>query len=220
METQDKQQLAKDLYFQAGKTRTEIAEILDVNRKTIYLWCKKGKWDEIKTAIRQAPSALLQTFYNHMTEVNRKIEERDDRCPTMEEIDKLGKLSRMIKGMAKKNTGFYIEAFQELSFFIGNSDRPFAQKFNDQVSEFIDGAFDDSFGPGSREALEKVALVRENLEKKANMSAEALAQEEALAEEQALADEDMFFDGCSFVPASKYNPANYPHTRPRYPKTR
>ena len=82
----DKQQLAKDLFLQADKTQTEIAEILDVNRKTVYLWSKKGKWEEKRIALSQTPSSIQQDYYNHMSAINAKIREREDNCPTMEEI--------------------------------------------------------------------------------------------------------------------------------------
>ncbi len=189
METQNKQQLAKDLYLQADKTQTEIADILDVNRKTIYLWCKKGKWEETKIAIRQAPGAILQTLYNHIGEVNKKIAGREDHCPTIQEVDMLGKLLRMTKGLAKKNTGFYIEAFEELSFFIGTDDKPFMDKYTKHVSEFVQGTFGDQLEwPGYREAHENLTTIRENLAKQANMFPEDLAQQEL--EVDALAEQD------------------------------
>ena len=233
--TQDKQQLAKDLYLQTDKTQTEIADILDVNRKTIYLWCKKWKWEETKVAIRQAPGALLQDLHNHITQINKKIADREDQCPTMYEVDMLRKLARMTKDLGKKNTGFYIEAFEELSYFIGSDDQVFKKKYAKHVSEFVHGTFGDHNFNITRQELQNLAEIRENLKKEkeketqiedaiekeisAVLSAVALAKEETLAKEDASAMEEplpqkpeLIFDGYSFVPATEFSSGNYPFT--------
>ena len=185
-QTQDKHQLARDLYLQADKTQTEIAEILDVNRKTIYLWCKKGKWEETKIAIRQSPSNILQSIYNHIDEVNKKIENREDRCPTMHEVELLRKLLRMSKDLGKKNTGFYIEAFEELSYFIGFDDRDFKQKLSQYITKFVHGTFGDHNFHTQKRVNQNLSNIRENLKK----------------EEEDESDE-LVFDGNKFVPVQK-----------------
>ena len=50
------QQGARDMYLNTNFTQKEIADKLGINPKTIYLWIKKGKWDEMKAAARQAPA--------------------------------------------------------------------------------------------------------------------------------------------------------------------
>ena len=76
----------------------------------------------------------------------------------------------------------------------------------------MSGTFSDDFWPGSRAALENIAMIRENLEKQANKSPEELAQEELEAEALGEEDEDKIFDGYSFVPSSKYVPGSFPYT--------
>ena len=59
------------MYLHEGKTQTEIAQILNVERKTVYNWIQKGKWIEMKIANQQAPAAVLREMYNHIGEINK-----------------------------------------------------------------------------------------------------------------------------------------------------
>ena len=154
------QQLARDLFLQTDKTQTEIAEILNVNRKTIFLWSKRGKWEQLKIAARQTPSAILQDIYNHIEEVNKKIRNREDKCPKMKEVEKLRKLLGMTTRISKKNTGNYIEAFEELTFFIAKKDYKLCREVTKYADEYVRGTFgDESFHIDQRiqENMEEVA---------------------------------------------------------------
>ena len=197
MESQNKQQLAKDLYLQADKTQTEIAEILDVNRKTVYLWSKKGKWEETRIALSQTPSNILQEFYNHMGAVNKKIREREDNCPTMEEVEKLRKLAKMSKDMGKKHPGIYMEVLEEFSHFIQHGDRTFLDKYVKNADQFLKGTFGDEHFYVAQRAKANAAKIRENLKKQEE---DAAKEEAALKKEET---EELVFDGYKFVPVQK-----------------
>jgi len=134
----NERQLAKDLYLHTDKSQSEIADILNINRKTLYLWIKNGKWEEMKIAARQAPGVILQDIYNHIDEINKKVRCREeDRCPTMEEVEKLRKLLRMTSLINKKNTGTYMEVFQEITLFIARQDIELAHKVTGMADKYI-----------------------------------------------------------------------------------
>jgi DNA-binding XRE family transcriptional regulator len=133
------QQLAKDLYLQTQKTQQEIAEILNLNRKTIYLWIRHGKWEEMKIAARQAPCVVLQDIYNHVDQINIRISSREDHCPTPVEVDMLRKLLNMTKVIEKKHTGAYIEAFQELTMFIAKRNNDLAKQVTRFANDYVMG---------------------------------------------------------------------------------
>lgn len=137
------QQLAKDLFLHTEKTQQEIADILNINRKTIYLWIKQGRWEEFKITARQAPCMVLQDIWNHIDEINYKVSLREDRCPTPVEVDMLRKLLNMTKVIGKKHTGAYIEAFQELTMYIAKNDLPLAQKVGQLADKYIKGTIAD-----------------------------------------------------------------------------
>ena len=130
---------AQNLYFNAGKPSGEIAQALGVSRKTVYRWIKEGKWEEMKIAAAQAPGILLQNMYNHIDEVNKTIRKRhlDDRCPTMEEIDKLRKLVNITRTVGKISAGAYMQSFQELSLFIAAQDPELSQKVDAYAENYI-----------------------------------------------------------------------------------
>jgi DNA-binding XRE family transcriptional regulator len=133
------QQLAKDIYLQTQKTQQEIADILNINRKTIYLWIKHGKWEEMKIAARQAPCVVLQDIYNHIDQINIRISGREDHCPTPVEVDMLRKLLNMTKVIEKKHTGAYIEAFQELTMFIAKRNNDLAKQVTRFANDYVMG---------------------------------------------------------------------------------
>jgi len=141
----EKQQQAHALYFNTDKTQQEIADILDVNRRTIYLWIKQGRWAEMKTAARQMPSIIQQNLYNYINAVSDRINKReeDDRCPTMEEIEKMRKLLNMAGSIGRKHTGAYIEAFQELQLFIFNRDAALASQLREHIADYARGTIGD-----------------------------------------------------------------------------
>ena len=162
----EQQQNARDLYLQTDKTQAEIAEILNVDRKTVYLWCKKGRWEEMKIAARQMPRAILHDIYNHIEQVNKRIREREDKCPKMKEIEKLRKLTNMTKLFVNKHIGSYIEVFEELTHFIAGRDYELCKKVTQYADQYVQGTFgdDENFYVDKRVA-ENVSTVITNLAK-------------------------------------------------------
>src|SRR4051812_22737992 len=54
---------AQDLYLQSGLTKTQIAEKLNVSRRTIYQWSLEDNWDKLRTSARNMPSMLAEKCY-------------------------------------------------------------------------------------------------------------------------------------------------------------
>jgi|GEM_PF-362492 len=135
------QQGARDMYLNTNFTQKEIAEKLGIDPKTIYLWIKKGKWDEMKAAARQAPGIIQQQLYNHITAINDSIADRDDHLPTFQEVEMLRKLIVSTKHMQQMSVGTYIQAFQELTGFIGphTNDLEFTKRVAVVADEYIKG---------------------------------------------------------------------------------
>ena len=140
METNPHQKdAARNLFLHTDKTRAEIADIIDINSKTLYLWIKHGRWDEMKTAARQTPSMLLQDVYDHIEAINNKIKSREDRCPTYQEVEMLRKLFASTKHIQKLNLGTYVEAFTELTSFINSHDHALGVKVLNLTDQYIKG---------------------------------------------------------------------------------
>jgi len=88
---------AHDLYFQTDMPQTQIAELLNVNRKTLYLWMKEGNWQQVKRSARHTPSILAEQYYRQLAAINDKIEAREEQpYPTREEAEIIRKLTLTI----------------------------------------------------------------------------------------------------------------------------
>ena len=88
---------AHDLYFQTDMSQTQIAELLNVNRKTLYLWMKEGNWQQVKRSARHTPSILAEQYYRQLAAINDKREAREEQpYPTREEAEIIRKLTLTI----------------------------------------------------------------------------------------------------------------------------
>ena len=157
---EQRKQAARNLFLHTDKTRAEIADIIDINSKTLYLWIRHGRWEEMKTVSRQTPSTLLQDVYDHIEAINNKIKSREDRCPTYQEVEMLRKLFVSTKHIQKLNLGTYVEAFTELTSFINSHDHALGVKVLNLTDQYIKGLVN----PRSA-AYGQVADVTANLEK-------------------------------------------------------
>lgn len=158
------QELAKDLYLHTQKTHQEIADILDVSKRTVFGWIKNGRWAEMKESARQAPGIILQDIHNHITAINDRIRDReDDPCPTPQEVDMLRKLIGMTTVIEKQNCGAYIQAFQELTFFILPKDKKFGQQLVKYANDYVKGTLGDKPFQAKRQAKLNISDVNNYL---------------------------------------------------------
>jgi len=159
------QQLAKDLYLQTDKTQQEIADILNVNRRTIYLWVKNGKWAEMKNAAAQTPFTMQNDIHNHIAAINKRIKDREgDNCPTMQEVEMLRKLINMSAVINKRHTGAYIEAFMELTTYIYHKDVDLARKVTMHADNYVKGYLGEGTDEIQMNIADNIARVEKNLE--------------------------------------------------------
>ena len=169
------QDLAKDLFMKTDQTQQQIADMLDVNRRTVWSWIKTGKWEEMKLAAKQMPGLILQDIFNHITAVNDKIREREpgDRCPTMEEVEKLRKLINMTNNIKKKSTGSYMESFAEILYYVRKKDHDLAVKLAPHIENYTTGTWGDNRFEFRKELSETVRQVMDNLK---NMEDSVIAE--------------------------------------------
>jgi hypothetical protein len=161
------QDLAKDLYLSTNLTHQQIADLLDVNRRTVWVWIRNNRWEELKAATRQTPGLILNDIYSHITAINDKIREREpgDRCPAKDEVESLRKLINMTNSIQKKSPGLYLEAFGELMMFVNKMDRELALKMSPYVEKYIAGNFGNTEFKVDKECSANVRQVMSNLDK-------------------------------------------------------
>lgn len=118
--TDQKKNLAKELYIQGAYTYAEIAEKIGSTRQTVSRWATDGKWDELKIYMTAGREGILKGLYSQMDMINQAVIERGrlvdpDRMdpnskkydpnkavqagPTANEADRLVKLANAIRKM-------------------------------------------------------------------------------------------------------------------------
>jgi transposase-like protein len=103
MNTEKKQQ-ARNLYFQTGLNKTQIAAMLEISRRSLSYWVREGDWDRLKKSAEHLPAILIENCYHifgNLTE--RYLSERRVTDPVKPvEIDALYKLTRTIKNLKSR----------------------------------------------------------------------------------------------------------------------
>ncbi len=123
-------QLAKDLYFGTHKTQKEIADEVGITTKTLYLWIKKGAWDELRTASLAAPAIMVDNFSHMVVELQTEIGQRPvtNRFPKQQEMETLRKLVNcIVKLKDYGSTGMNMQVMADFAKYIG-PDEEFKQK--------------------------------------------------------------------------------------------
>jgi len=89
MNTEEQQQQARHLYFQANLNQSEIAAEVGVSQKTISLWISNGRWNTLKEMSKATPAMMIDGMYAELVELNDSIHAREPgkRFATREEAD-------------------------------------------------------------------------------------------------------------------------------------
>ena len=94
------QQRAFNFFFQTDLTQQQIADLLDVNRRTLHRWMKEGGWKRAKYAASHAPGVLIEQYYEQLGQMNLKIAQRTEQpYPTKEESETIRRITATIKQM-------------------------------------------------------------------------------------------------------------------------
>jgi hypothetical protein len=136
MLNQQKQQ-ARNLYFQTELTKTQIASMLNVSRRSISYWVKEGEWDRLRQSAAHMPAILAENCYHifgHLTE--GYLSERRMTSPvTLREVETLHKLTLTIKNL--KNRATLNESMESFGYFL-NALKQKNTKLADELMPYID----------------------------------------------------------------------------------
>ncbi len=134
------QDLARQLYIQGNNSKTDIAEKLGVNRRTIYQWSVDGDWDIIRESARCMPSILAQKVYHligHFTD-NILCREAAYQSITKDEVNILSKLVKAVTRLKAGSTAS--ENMETFTFFLENlkqKDAFLAEELLPHVDDFV-----------------------------------------------------------------------------------
>jgi DNA-binding XRE family transcriptional regulator len=114
----EQHQQAKDLYFQTNLSKTEIANRIGVNRRTIMLWSHQGNWDRLKKSAQHLPSLvaekcyyLIDHFTSHLLSTHGSMSSL-----TNKDAETIYRLASSIKKL--KNRSTTNESMEMFNFFL------------------------------------------------------------------------------------------------------
>jgi hypothetical protein len=133
----EQQSQAKHLYFQTSLTKTQIAEMLNIPRRTLHYWIKEKNWDRIKKSATHMPSLIAENCYLIMARFSQQIlsEDRIMRPITHKEADTLHKLTLTIGKL--KNRSTLNESMEMFGVFMDNVSKK-APDLAEEITPFVD----------------------------------------------------------------------------------
>lgn len=102
MKTQ-KMQDAMRLFFHTGLTKTEIADYLQVSRRTVNYWAKDMEWEQLKNCAAHTPALLADNCYRIMARLQSELLTTDAAEPLeLRKINSLCKLTNTIRTLTTR----------------------------------------------------------------------------------------------------------------------
>jgi len=129
-------QKAQDLFFNSELSQQQIADIVGINRKTLYDWKQQGNWLRAKCVTNQAPMVLVSHYYEQLAALSVDIADRDQAWPTKDEANIVGKLTNTIRTLRRdgKTKADAIEVLANFSELLREKD----PELNDKIAEYIE----------------------------------------------------------------------------------
>jgi len=132
------QEVARTLYFMTDKTQEEIATMVGVNRRTVWLWSKKGNWREIKLAARNAPAAIAENLYTQLVSLTGYIKEREQNYPTLPEAETIRKMVMSLNQLNHRLTlGENIQMLANFISHISKTDLKLSQEIASAADKYL-----------------------------------------------------------------------------------
>lgn len=144
MKNEIKQQ-AKNLFLDTNLSKTEIAERLGVDRRTIRIWAQEGNWENLRRSSRHLPSMVAEKCYYLIDQYASHLLSENAAMSTfsLKEADAINKLASSIKKLKARST--VNESMEMFNFFLESVYRKNSQMAADispYIEEYIAGRKD------------------------------------------------------------------------------
>ena len=136
---------AHDLFFQTDLNQQQIADLIGVNRKTLYGWIKQGKWLRARHVANYTPTVLVGQYYEQLGALNNRIASRDEPIPTKDEADIMRKISITIEKIKndKMHVCDIINVFEDFTNTLLRKDLDLTQQLMQHMDEYVHDHMDD-----------------------------------------------------------------------------
>lgn len=132
-----KESQARNLFFQTELSKTRIAELVGIPRRTLHYWIRERNWDRQKTCAAHMPAMLAENVYHLLARLTQQLmaEDRIARPITRHEADTLHKLTLTVNKL--KNRSTLNESMEMFGLFMDDvhSKNP---EFAKQLMPFVD----------------------------------------------------------------------------------
>lgn len=133
---------AKELYFQTDLSKTEIAQKVGVDRKTILFWAHRGNWDKLRLSARNMPAIVAEKCYYLIDQYTNSLLQ-DGSSTTMSSFQlrhaqTIHLLAASIKKL--KNRSTVNESMEMFSFFLNGLSRrdpALAEQVAPEIEDYI-----------------------------------------------------------------------------------
>ncbi len=138
---------ARNLYFQTNLSQSQIAKLLDVDRKTVYHWLKEGKWQQQKKLSVHMPSKIAEQYYYMLANMNHEILSREHQpYPLTHEAEQMRKVTLCLRNLKnRQTTNEAMESYTLLLETIQREDPELADKVNPYVMRQIQNRVEVKF---------------------------------------------------------------------------
>jgi DNA-binding XRE family transcriptional regulator len=147
---EDRQNEARNLYFQTGLTQAQIADLIGVSQKTVSLWVNENKWSLIKQRASQAPAVFLEQMNSELQEMNEVIASRPSgqRFPTVQEAEIRRKIMTSIAGIKdRQSAGNNAEMLTNFLKYVAKKNLKDAQTLTRYADAYLKGEMKMSSTP-------------------------------------------------------------------------
>lgn len=138
----DKQNQARNLYFQTTLTQAQIAELIGVSQKTVSTYVNDNKWNLLKKRAEQAPALMLEQMNSELQELNEAIAARPvgQRFPSREEAEIRRKTLYSINLInSRQSAGYYSQVFMNFINWVYKQNIKDAQFITRYADKFLKG---------------------------------------------------------------------------------
>ena len=141
----EQQEKAKEFYFDTNMSKSEIAEQLGVNRRTIMLWCQQGNWEQLRRSARHMPALIAEKCYYLIDQYTTQLLTVGNTITSRSHLhaDAINKLASAIKKIKTRST--VNESMEMFNFFLEGLRRRDAA-LADQVKPSLEDYIEDRRG--------------------------------------------------------------------------
>jgi hypothetical protein len=136
----EQQKQAESLYFQTSLTKTEIAQIIGISRRTLHYWVRHNHWDRIRENAEVMPLALAGNCYCILAKLQESIlsPDRADKPVTLQEVNAMHRLTMTIGKLKDRATlNENLEMMTYFMEFVHSANPSMAEDLKPVVNDYI-----------------------------------------------------------------------------------